>query len=489
MNSPPPCVAPCKLVFGASGYVGTNLVPALLDAGYRVRAAARNRSVLAARDWPGVDLVEADALQPQSLPTALRGVHTAYYLVHSMAAGSDFAALDLRAAGNFAAAAADAGVQHIVYLGGLVPAQAESQHLVSRRETGERLRAGPVPVTEIRAGVIVGPGSAAYEVIRDLVYHLPLMLTPRWVRSRSAPIALANLIEYLLRVPPLTREGGIFDAAGPEMLSYEELMLQFGEIVGRRPRIVPVPVLSPRLSSYWLGLITTVPAPVARALIDGLKHDIPADDCALRRLVPQRLLSFREAVAEALAAERQQRVPGRWTEGAFALRRFRHDYAFYAKRAGADIETAASPRALWRVVTSLGGSTGYFTMNWIWKLREGIDWLLGGRGFMRGRRDPQSLRLGDAIDYWTVVGLQPDRLLTLDFGLKAPGAGILEFVIDPLPGGRARLSITAYWHPQGFWGLLYWAVLVPFHIFIFKRMVRAIVARAEGSVPEAGCDG
>lgn len=481
---------PLTLVFGASGYVGTNLVPALLAAGHRVRAAARNRQVLEARDWPGVERVEADALQPQSLPAALAGVHTAYYLVHSMTAGRGFEQLDLRAAEHFAAAAAAAGVRHIVYLGGLVPATADSAHLVSRRQTGERLRAGPVPVTEIRAGVIVGPGSAAYEVIRDLVYHLPLMVTPRWVRSRSAPIALSNLIEYLLRLPPRVPEGGgIYDAAGPEVLSYEELMRQFGELVGRHPRIVPVPVLTPRLSSYWLGLITSVPASIARALIDGLKHDIPADDRALRELVPQRLLSFRESVAAALQAEREHRVLGRWTEGAFAMRRFRHDYGYYAKRAGAVTETHASPQALWRVVTGLGGDNGYFTMNWIWRLREAMDWLVGGRGFTRGRRDADALRLGDAIDYWTVVGLEPERVLTLDFGLKAPGAGILEFVIEPLAPGRTRLAVTAYWHPQGVWGLLYWAVLVPFHLFIFKRMVRAIAARAEGGEPTGRGDG
>lgn len=468
------------LVFGASGYVGTHLVPALLAEGRRVRAAARNRDVLAARGWRGAELVEADALKPETLPAALQGVHLAYYLVHSMAAGRDFAALDLQAADHFAAAAAAAGVRHIVYLGGIVPPDADSQHLVSRRLTGERLRAGPVPVTELRAGVIVGPGSAAYEVIRDLVYHLPLMVTPRWVQSRSSPIALANLIEYLLRLPErVPGGGGIYDAAGPELLSYEVLMRQFGELVGKNPWIIPVPVLTPRLSSYWLGLITSVPASIARALIDGLKHDIPADDAALRALVPQHLLSFRQSVGAALEAERHQQVPGRWTEGAFALRRFRHDYGFYAKRAGASIETRAPRDALWRVVTSLGGDTGYFTMNWIWRLREGIDWLIGGRGFSRGRRQSSELRLGDAIDYWTVVGIEPGQVLTLDFGLKAPGAGILEFVIDPATQpGQQRLTITAYWHPQGVWGLLYWAVLVPFHLFIFQRMVRAIETRA-----------
>jgi len=212
--------------------------------------------------WP------RDALQPDSLSKALAGIDIAYYLVHSMAAGRDFGRLDLEAAGNFARAAAAAGVKRIVYLGGLVPKGADSEHLVSRKETGDRLRDGTVPVTEIRAGIIVGPGSAAYEVMRDLVYHLPVMVTPRWVRSRSSPIALPNLLEYLVRAARLPQaEGGIYDAGGPEYLTYADMMRQFGEVIGRKPRIFPVPVLTPQLSSYWLALITTVPASIARALI------------------------------------------------------------------------------------------------------------------------------------------------------------------------------------------------------------------------------
>ena len=228
------------LVFGATGYIGTHLVARLLREGAAVRAAGRTRAVLEARHWPGVELVVADALQPQTLPAALQGVDTAYYLVHSMAAGRDFGRLDLEAADHFAAAAAQAGVRRIVYLGGLIPEQADSEHLVSRRDTGVRLRAGPVPVTEIRAGIIVGPGSAAYEVMRDLVNHLPVMTTPKWVRSRSTPIALDNLLEYLLRVRDIDAAAGqVLDAGGPQTLSYEEMMLQLGEMLGRHPRIIP----------------------------------------------------------------------------------------------------------------------------------------------------------------------------------------------------------------------------------------------------------
>lgn len=469
-----------NLVFGASGYVGSNLVARLRREGLPVRAAARNRKVLEAREWAGVELVEADVLDPATLPAALDGVAVAYYLVHSMAAGRDFGRLDLEAARAFAAAAAAAGVQRIVYLGGLVPPQADSEHLVSRRDTGELLRAGTVPVTELRAGIIVGAGSAAYEVIRDLVNHLPLMVTPRWVDSKSSPIALDNLLEYLLRLPHIAEAaGGIYDAGGPQYVSYEWMMREFGAVVGKAPRIVPVPVLTPELSARWLSLITSVPTNIARALIGGLKHDIPADDAALRRLVPQRLLGFREAVHAALAAEREHAVAARWTEGRLLFRGNRPDYAFYAKRAGGSALSTARPEALWQVVTAIGGDNRYYTLNWMWWLRELLDWLVGGPGFTRGRRDPTSLRLGDALDYWTVIGIEPTRRLTLNLGMKVPGNGVLEFEIEPAVGGPTRIGATAYWHPQGVWGLLYWYALVPAHGFLFKYLTRAIARRAE----------
>lgn len=472
------------VVFGATGYIGSHLVPRLLREGCAVRASGRNRKVLDARDWPGVESVEADALLPDSLHTALAGVDTAYYLVHSMAAGQDFGRLDLQAAANFAAAAEHAGVRRIVYLGGLIPDNADSEHLVSRRDTGDRLRAGRVPVTEIRAGIIVGPGSAAYEVVRDLVNHLPLMLTPRWVRSKSSPIALDNLLEYLIRVASLDEAAGmVLDAAGPEYLSYEEVMRQYGEEVGKRPLIVRVPVLTPELSARWLSLVTSVPTNIARALIGGLKHDLPADDAELRRLVPQKLMSFRESVAAALHAERSQTMAARWSEGLLMFRGFRLDNAFYAKRASGSAVGLASPSAVWHAVATIGGDIGYYTMDWLWWVRSVMDWLVGGPGLTRGRRHPTELRIGDRIDYWTVLALEPGHRLTLHFGMRGPGAGVLEFEIDPQavphPDRCTRLTITAYWHPQGVWGLLYWYALAPAHLFLFRRMSRAMLRRAE----------
>jgi uncharacterized protein YbjT (DUF2867 family) len=468
------------LVFGASGYVGSNLVPRLQAAGWSVRASSRNLKVLQARGWAGVDLVPADALDPASLDPALEGVEVAWYLVHSMAAGKDFGALDLQAASHFAAAAARAGVRRIVYLGGLIPRDAESEHLVSRRETGVLLRAGTVAVTEVRAGIIIGPGSAAYEVIRDLVNHLPLLLTPRWVRSKSAPIGLDNLLDYLVGVADIdAAAGAVLDAAGPEYITYEALMREYGAAVGKHPRIVAVPLLTPTFSAYWLGLVTAVPTAIARALVGGLKHDLPADDAAIRGLMPIRLHTVRESIDAALAAERAHRVAARWSEGLLQFRGSRPDHAFYAKRAGGSAHGTASAQALWQVVCTIGGDTGYYALPLLWWLRGAIDWLLGGPGLARGRRDPDTLRLGDRVDHWTVVGIEPERHLTLDFGMRAPGSGVLEFDIAVRPDGGSTLDITAYWHPQGIWGLLYWYALVPAHGLLFRKMTAVMMQRAQ----------
>lgn len=475
--------SPARLVFGASGYIGTYLVPRLLAAGVRVRVSSRQPKALEARDWPGVEIVGADALDPSTLARALEGVNIAYYLVHSMSAGREFGRLDLKAAANFAKAAAEAGVERICYLGGLVPPDAASEHIVSRRDTGDALRQGPVPVTEIRAGIIVGPGSAAIEVMRDLVYHLPVMITPRWVTAKSPPIALDNLLEYLVVAPTLAETAhAILDAAGPETLTYIQMMRILADAAGRRPPwIIPVPVLTPQLSAYWLRFVTAVPTNIARALIEGLKHDFIAHPQELRRLVPQHLLSFRESVDAVFAAERNQKVLARWTEGAFNMRLGRIDYAYYAKRAGGTAIARAPAARVWAVVAAIGGDNRYYYMNTLWTIRETLDWLVGGRGLARGRRHPTELREGDRIDSWEVIGVEPERRLTLMFGMRAPGAGILEFELEPLDEGHTRLTATAYWHPAGVWGLLYWLSMEPFHQVIFSGLTREICRRAEST--------
>lgn len=468
------------LVFGATGYIGSHLVPALVAAGYTVRVAARRLDVLQARGWAGVEPVQADALEPDSLDAALSGCEVAYYLVHSMASGRGFAELDRRAAEHFRAAAERAGVERIIYLGGLQPPAGESAHLASRRETGERLRAGAVPVTEIRAGVVVGAGSAAFEVIRDLVYHLPIMVTPRWVRSLTQPIALDDLIAYLVRLPAVPETAGrTFDACGPETLRYEEMIGQFAEVVGKRPIIVRLPIVTPRLSSYWLDLVTAVPANVARPLIDGLKHDLVGDDRALRALIPIPLHTYREAVSAALRAERSEPMPARWTEGALAFRGQRSDIAFYAKTARVERQVQASVDAVWRVVASLGGGTGWLYRTWLWRLRGLVDRLAGGPGMRRGRRHPSEVRAGDAIDFWRVAGVDEGRRLTLVAEMRMPGSAVLEFEVTPRDDGGSTLVTTARYHPAGAPGLLYWYGLAPIHARIFDGLTEAIAHRAE----------
>ena len=445
-----------------------------------MRATSRNVEVIAGRDWPDVVLAEADALQPASLDSVLEDVDIAYYLVHSMAAGKNFPELDARAARNFADAAARQGVKRIVYLGGLVPESPKSTHLRSRQETGDILRAGSVPVTEIRAGMIIGPGSAAWEVIRDLVNHLPIMITPRWVFSRSTPIALSNLLHYLAEAPVLRETAGeIYDVGGVDDLTYNEIMQQYAELVGKSTRIIPVRVLTPRLSSYWLRLVTSVPTNIARALIDGLSQDVIADDDRLANLVPQKLLGFREAAVEALEADRQHALPARWVEGAIACREFRPEYGFYSKKTSDSAHSSASVEALWRVICRVGKNGDFFYAKWLWWPRRFLDWILGGPSFRRKRRHPDELRVGDAVDAWRVIAMQPGKQLTMVMEMKAPGAGVLEFDIDDSNNGQRTITVTAYFHPAGVWGILYWLSLLPFHAFIFRGMTRVIAARAE----------
>ncbi|MBS0393949.1 MAG: DUF2867 domain-containing protein [Proteobacteria bacterium] len=467
-------------VLGATGYVGSQLVPRLLAEGRRVRAVGRSLDALAREAWPGAELAAADVTDCESLERACRGCDVVYYLVHLMDEGGALVERERGAARNLATAAARAGVRRIVYLGSLAPVDAGSAHVEARLITGETLRAGAVPVTELRAGIVVGPGSAAFEVMRDLVMHLPVMVTPRWVQSTSPPIALENLLEYLVRLaehPDAT--GAPIDVAGPERLTYEQMMRTLARLSGRRePWIIPVPVLTPRLSSYWLRLVTSVPTNVARALIDGLGSDFAACDDRARQLVPQRLLSFSDAVRVAFAAERAgERLP-HWREGDFHMRGQRHEHAYYAKRAGASLDADVRPEAVWREISSIGGDDGYYYLDWLWRARELIDAAAGGEGGRRHRSRPHGVAVGDRIDTWEVIGVEPGRRLTLRFGMKGPGAGVLEIGVDPVGPRQARVFATAYWHPAGALGLLYWYALAPAHAVIFTGLTRAIVQRA-----------
>lgn len=468
------------LIIGASGYIGTHLVPLLVKRGHTVRAAARNLEVLEARGWPAVECVGADVLRPETLDAALAGVDVAYYLVHAMGSGSDFARLDREGARNFRHAAERAGVRRIVYLGGLQPSGEPSAHLESRAETGEILRDGPIPVTELRAGIVVGAGSAAFEVIRDLVFHLPVMVTPRWVRSCTQPIALHDLLEYLVRVAEIPETAShIYDVGGPEILSYAEMMQQFARVNDKHIWILPLPVLTPRLSSYWLDFVTAVPANIARLLIEGLRHDLLASDEAIRVLIPLELHSYAEAIREALETERTETTPARWTEGSLAYRAARPDVSYFSKRTGASATTAASVEAAWLSITSLGGRHGWPAYNWLWRLRAVLDRLIGGPGMRRGRRHPTDVHVGDMIDWWRVVAVEPGHRLTLLAEMRMPGSAVLELETMSNPAGGATITVVAYFNPAGVWGLLYWLALIPFHRRIFAALAGGLARRAD----------
>lgn len=468
-------------VLGASGYVGSHLVPALVDAGYEVRAASRRAEVLESRNWSGVEAVSADALEPDTLAPLLAGCDVAYYLVHSMGAGAGFAERDARAAMNFARAAEQAGLKRVIYLGGLAPASGISKHLASRLKTGDVLRGGAIPVTELRAGIIVGPGSAGFEVIRDLVNHLPLMITPRWVTSRTQPIALGDLIAYLVGVAGCEATAGrTLDVGGPEVLTYRQLMVQFGEVVGRKVRMIPVPVLTPRLSSWWLDLVTAVPGSVARPLIEGLRGEmVVVDGDAIREWIQPNLLTYRQSVVDAMNEELAGPLPSRWTEGALAFRGHNSDISFYSKGERVEVDVAAPATETWNVVRSIGGKRGYYFADVLWRIRGLMDRALGGIGMRRGRRDPLEVRVGDTIDFWRVVGVTEGKRLTLSAELRLPGEAALEFEVLERGPMASTLITQARFHPAGVFGLLYWYAMAPAHFFIFRRMPTAMARATE----------
>lgn len=461
--------------------MGRHLVPRLVAEGCRVRAAGRRVAALEAEHWDGVEIVRADALDPDSLRPAFAGVSVVYYLVHSMAAGARFPEHDREAARNVAAVAAEAGVARIVYMGGLAPKNPDTPHLASRVETGEILRQGSVPVTELRAGIVVGPGSAAFEVMRDLVAHLPIMVTPRWVHRKSPPIALDELLDDLIALARLPDAAdGIFEAGGPSRLTYAEMMRILARALGKRPPVViPVPVLTPKLSSYWLAFVSATPPPVARALISGLKYDLSADDRSLRALLPPPKVDFAEAVQRVFDAETRIVATDRWREGAFELRGRRHDVSFYGKQLTRTATTPAPPEAVWRVLERIGTRTDeYFFLNGVWRLRLWLDRRVGGEQAGRRPDGAGAPQAGERFDVWRVLAAVPATRLTLVSGLVAPGTGGMEFEITPTPEGGSTVGATIHWHPAGWPGLLYWYALGPIHALMLRGMVRAIARRA-----------
>ncbi|EMX9854865.1 MULTISPECIES: DUF2867 domain-containing protein [Klebsiella] len=467
------------LVLGASGYIGQHLVKRLSEQGFTVLAAARQIDRLKKQQLPGVECYSLDLNQPDALPALLAQADTVYYLVHGMGEGGDFIRHERRVALNVRDALRKSPVNEVIFLSSLqVAKQEQSDHLRARQITGDLLRESGVPVAEVRAGIIVGAGSAAFEVMRDMVYNLPVLTPPRWVRSRTTPIALENLLYYLLQLlNHPAREHRVFEAAGPEILSYQQQFIRFMAVSGKRRPLIPIPFPTRWISVWFLNIITSVPPTTAKALIQGLKHDLIADDRALRALIPQSLIAFDEAVRLTLKEEEQLVNSSDWGYDAQAFARWRPEYGYYPKQAGCTVNTSASLAALWQVVNQIGGKEGYFFGNVLWKTRGAMDLLVGHR-LAKGRPEKAYLQTGDAVDSWKVIIVEPEKQLTLLFGMKAPGLGRLSFTLRD-KGDHRELDVRAWWHPHGMPGLFYWLLMIPAHLFIFRGMARRIAHLAE----------
>ena len=467
------------LVLGASGYIGQHLVKRLSEQGFTVLAAARHIDRLKKQHLPGVECYSLDLNQPEALPDLLAQADTVYYLVHGMGEGGDFIRHERQVALNVRDALRETPVNEVIFLSSLqVAEQEQSDHLRARQITGDLLRESGVPVAEVRAGIIVGAGSAAFEVMRDMVYNLPVLTPPRWVRSRTTPIALENLLYYLLRLlDHPSREHRVFEAAGPETLSYQQQFIRFMAVSGKRRPLIPVPFPTRWISVWFLNVITSVPPTTPKALIQGLKHDLIADDRALRALIPQPLIAFDEAVRRTLKEEEQLVNSSDWGYDAQAFARWRPEYGYYPKQAGCTVNTSASSGALWEVINQIGGKEGYFFGNVLWKTRGAMDLLVGHR-LAKGRPERAYLQTGDAVDSWKVIIVEPEKQLTLLFGMKAPGLGRLSFTLRD-KGDHRELDVRAWWHPHGMPGLFYWLLMIPAHLFIFRGMARRIAHLAE----------
>jgi len=441
---------------------------------------------LRGREWADrVEIVTGDVLRPETLGAALEGVGVAYYLVHSMAGGEGYLERDLAAARAFGHAAAEAGVRRLVYLGGLGDPGADlSHHLRSRQETGRALREAGVPVTEFRAAVVVGSGSISFEMIRYLTERLPVMVCPQWVYTRVQPIAVDDLLHYLvaaLDVP--ASAGSVVEIGGADVLTYGEMMLGYADARGLRRRLQPVPVLTPTLSSYWVHLVTPIPSQIARPLIEGLRNETVVRDHRARDLFPQiHPVGYATAVRAAVASLETGEVETSWSDalvtsgGDVQPRVLTSLEGKLIERRQALVQ--ATPAETFAVIRTLGGRRGYRSWDWAWELRGGADRLVGGVGLRRGRRHPSDLRVGDALDFWRVEAVEPDRLLRLRAEMKVPGAAWLQFEVLPRDGGGTLLVQTAYFAPRGVPGLAYWYALLPAHSRIFSGMIAALAAEA-----------
>jgi uncharacterized protein YbjT (DUF2867 family) len=486
------------LVTGATGYIGGRLVPELLAAGHRVRVLTRSPERLRDRPWSGrVELVRGDAADPDRVATACAGVDVVYYLIHALGAGPEFEATDRRTAEVMARAAREAGVGRLIYLGALEPQGEElSPHLRSRTEVAEIFLASGVPTAVLRAAVVIGSGSASFEMLRYLTERLPVMVTPRWVHSRIQPIAVRDVLRYLVgcaRLPAAVHRG--FDIGGPDVMNYAEMMHRYAVVVGLpRRRILPVPLFTPSLSSHWVGLVTPVPAGIARPLVESLRNTVVCGEHDIAAFVPdppEGLLGFDQAVRLAVARVRDSAVATRWS-GASVHGAPSDPLPTDPDWAGGSLyvdertrATTAAPDALWRVVEGIGGDAGWYSFPLAWEARGWLDRLVGGVGLRRGRRDAHDLYVGDALDFWRVEELDEGRLLRLRAEMRLPGLAWLEFHVEHArAGGGAESTSTvlrqrATFAPRGLAGHAYWWAVAVFHGIVFGGMLRGITRAAE----------
>ncbi|MCE7872821.1 SDR family oxidoreductase [bacterium CPR1] len=488
----------CIAVVGATGYVGGRLVPRLLELGYPVVAISRSIQKLRSRVWarnPAVTLRSADVTRAESILAALEGCQRAFYLVHSMdPSNRDFADTDRRAARCFAQAAETVGLEHIIYLGGLGHEETNlSEHLRSRAEVSKILQAGAIPVTTLRAAMIIGSGRASFEMLRYLVDRLPVMITPGWVKTISQPIAIRNVLNYLMGC--LTCEavrGRTYDIGGPDVLSYRALMDLYADAAGLPRRfILPLPGFKPWLSAYWISLITPVNVSLARPLVEGLRNPAVCRENEIRTLIPQELLSCQVAIQLALRNSLQHDIETHWSDAGY-LPPEETSYPGDSNWSGGtlycdrrSIVVQGSQAELWHHIVRIGGQNGYYYGMALWRLRGIMDRLVGGPGDQRGRRDPEEVYAGDALDFWRVLAVAPNQRLRLLAEMKVPGIAILDFQLSPYGQGQTRLVQTAWFVPRGLLGLLYWLAVTPLHNFVFTGMLNGI-AKAAGLIVVRG---
>jgi uncharacterized protein YbjT (DUF2867 family) len=488
------------LVLGASGYVGGRLVPLLLDKGYKVRSGARNPDKLTCRRYashPGFEPFKVNVLDQESLNNACQGCDAAFYLVHSMGPGAggknDFASKDRTAALNMVQAAQKNGLKQIIYLGGLGD-QGEnlSHHLKSRLEVGQILQQGPVPVTFLKAAMIMGSGSASFEVMRYLVERLPVMITPRWVHTKSQPIAISNVLEYLAGCLDNPRTlGQTFEIGGPDILSYAQIFNIYAEEAGLRQRlIIPVPFLTPTLSSYWIHLITPVPSSLARPLAEGLRNTVICQENRIREIIPQKLLTCRETIRLALSRIKQEEVDTCWADAGEvnAPEWVTCSDTTYSGgnlyEIAYQVRLSQPPEKIWPTIESIGGKKGWYYADILWRVRGMADKLMGGSGYREGRRVQNELRYGDTIDFWRVILVKKFEQLKLLAEMKVPGQAVLEFDLLPQGINQSTLIQRARFYPKGLWGLVYWNSLAPVHIWMFKGMLNKIAKSSSAKILE-----